>query len=220
MNKAIVVIPLLAIAALALPGANAQAAPPGGGASGADPADHAGGDYVELLKQQEAFLNMTEAEQRVYVQRAVDFINSDDPYESARNKLLQELSTATLELQRTADVEEKRQIQDRIDGILGQLEGLGVASADKMEGNEQFYIDRYAEAKERLDNAGNEPEWGIDVDYDYVGTAGAGPDSKAAAYLHALLQPLAIQARVLLEHAVVALGQLTHALGLSPPAGP
>ena len=89
VGKATAVMPLVAIALLVPLDVNAQASPQEG----------AGGDYVELLKQQEAFMSMTEAEQRVYIQRAVDFINSDDPYESARNKLLQELSTATLELQ-------------------------------------------------------------------------------------------------------------------------
>lgn len=180
----------------------------------ADYSDRAGGAYVELLKQQDEFLNMTEREQRAYIEQAIDFINSDDPYESARNELLQELSAAVLLLQETDDEEKKARIQDQIDGVLGQLEELGVVSTDRLEGNEQFYADKYDEAKDRLHaNDTSVLTLTADVDYGHAGSGDAGLRA-GAAMLQGFFRHLDLQLHAMLDNVVAALGQLAHALGL------
>lgn len=181
------------------------------GAGAADPASRDGGAYVELLKQQDEFLSMTEREQRAYVEQAIDFINSDDPYERERNRLLPELSAATLELQDAADAEKAR-IEDRIDDVLDRLEEFGVVSEDRLEGNEQFYTDKYEEAKDRLsdDDDGGGAVLTVAVDYD---AGDAGLHDKAAALFHAIFRSLDIQFRAVLAQASEALEQLARALG-------
>lgn len=213
MNDAIGAMLFLTIALVIPLGIDAQTT--FGDGAEADSVDHAGGAYVELLKQQDEFLNMTEWEQAVYIERAIDFINSDDPYENARNQLLQKMSAAVLELQKTTDEEKRKQIQDQIDDILGQLEELGVVSADRLEDNEQFYVDKYDEAKDQLND--DMPTLTPDVDYNYS-SGDMSLYNAATYYFHALLQSLAIQLHVLLEQVVVILEQIARILGLSHTA--
>lgn len=178
-TKIITTISLLILALLIPFGVGAQTAP-GDDAGDVGPVAHTGGAYVELLKQQDEFLNMTEREQSTYIEQAADFINSDDPYENERNELLQKLSAAVLELQDTADEEKRTQIQDRIYDILAQLEEFGVVSEDRLEGNEQFYVDKYEEAKDRLNDDGGGAVLTAAVDYDYVHAGDVSLHNKAS----------------------------------------
>ena len=107
---------------------------------------------------------MTPIQQQDYIQKVTEFINSDNPYEQERNTLLQELSRLTLDIQQTTDPTELNILQSQSDNILAQLEGLGVVSQDVLEGNEQYYVDKYEQAKDRLNQTDDDVLFTVDVD--------------------------------------------------------
>ena len=121
--------------------------------------------YLELLKQQDDFINMTEQQQQIYIQKVIEFLDSNDPYEQERNRLLEQFSELTLEIQTTNDEDKLEDLQDQYDSILAQLEELGVATTNKLEGNEQYYVDKYERAKEIFNDSNDNPSLTIDVDY-------------------------------------------------------
>lgn len=146
-------LPALALALLIAPGA---VAPGALGQEDPDASDSAAdaNAYIELLKSSAAYQAMSPEQREAYLAAAGDFITSEGAYEAARNSLLVELANVTLQAQATDDERRLAELKERYDGLIDELEEYGVGPANETEANPRHYLDKYEQARERLEGGG------------------------------------------------------------------
>ncbi len=158
MNKIKYTIPLLAIVLLIPAGMSNVTAQevPGGEeleANGVGPVGDVG-VYVDLLKLDEDYQNMTEEQQETYIQSANEFITAQSAYELARNELLVEASRISLQIHATNDEQRIEELKIQHDEIFSQLEEFGVGPEDKVHDNPSYYFDKYDQALAEFETQG------------------------------------------------------------------
>lgn len=162
--------PVLALALLALPWAGAEAAPGGDGPGAADSAGEENA-YVRLLKSGAEYQGMDPEQQEAYLAMANEFITSEGEYEAARNRLLVELSEVALQIQATDDEQRLAELRAQHDDLVDELEEYGVGPEDETNADPGRYLDKAAQAHERLEGGDARPQ---------AGAGSAGPGSGGA----------------------------------------
>ena len=99
--------------------------------------------FIELVEQDESYLDMNATEQDNYIKKANDFITLQNEYELGRNKLLIKLSLITLELKIISDATTKIKLEEKYNKILKELEEYGVGPEDKTFEDPGYYFDKY-----------------------------------------------------------------------------
>ncbi len=112
--------------------------------------------YLDLLKQQDFYLNMTSDQQAAYEQAIDDYRANQDAYERKIQQILDEASNLTLELQQAeeqGDLERIAQINMAKTAILETLEFYGVVTNEKLDENPSFWAQRAKAASELANNS-------------------------------------------------------------------
>lgn len=149
------IIPLLTLVLLIPPGLiNAQTTP--GGEDFTDDVGAVGntGAYIEALKLDESYQNMTSTQQEAYINSANEFISSGDAYELARNKLLIQASEITVQIHLTNDEQRLDELKIQYDNVLVQLEEFGVGPQDKTVEDPSYYFDKYDQKLREYEDQG------------------------------------------------------------------
>ena len=108
--------------------------------------------YIQLLKSDATYHSMNSTQQEAYLTIANEFITSDGVYETARNRLLVELSEVILQMQGTNDGLRLTDLAIQYDDLLEELEEYGVGPQNDTEVNPSYYFDKYEEALKRLED--------------------------------------------------------------------
>ena len=195
-------LPALALALLIAPWAIEQGALGQEGPGASDSATDADA-YIELLKSSAAYQAMSPEQREAYLAAAHDFITSKGAYEAARNSLLAELANVTLQAQATDDEQRLAELKARYDGLIDELEEYGVGPYNETEANPSHYLNKYEQARERLEGGGAPA--GVEEGA-AAAAAAAPPGEEKVDYLRSFLDGMAGLYDSLREIIVAALG--------------
>ncbi len=114
-----------------------------GGALAQTPGESAGvagntSPYVELLEQDEAYQNLTDAQKQVILDDVTAFITEDTPHEKARNALIEEVSRIALEIRATDDEAEIEALNARLDMMEDELKEFGIVKSTELLADEDL----------------------------------------------------------------------------------
>ncbi len=135
--------------------------------------------YIDLLKLESSYQNMTSTEQETYIQNTNEFITAQNAYELARNQLLIEASQLTIQIKLTTDEQQLEELKIQYDEILSQLEEFGVGPQDKTFEDSGYYFNKYHQSIKHFEEQGH-PVSITDVHTDDISLS-----NQAGNYFHA-----------------------------------
>ncbi len=123
------------------------------GVNGNGPVGIVNEQYVELLKQQETYVEMNDAEKELYESAILNSMYTASPYQKEVYKLLDKLSGTILDIQKAESNDQNiTELLEEQHAIIFDLEMYGVTTQDRLEQNMAYWANKAQEAKEKIEN--------------------------------------------------------------------
>lgn len=109
--------------------------------------------YLEVLKQQDFYLNMTSDEQLAYVQAVNEFRKNQDAYQREVQGLIEIGSQLTLDLQKaksTGDADKIDELNAELFALMKTLETYGVVTLEELDKNPSFWAQQAKNASDAI----------------------------------------------------------------------